>query len=170
VRAGLEYEGSTKSHFFHSHMTHLQRSTHSHVSSLHLTFHKTTSTIITHHNPTPADRRRRPPSPATTSRPQPPPPCPYIALGLRQPPPYRCRSPSSTAAKRNQSTTIARLPSTPARVEKKKGEFHSHWGSKRGGPMTDDQRRRRLRRVPVPLSPRCRRRRHPMPPPPPAAC
>jgi hypothetical protein len=81
--AGLEYKGNMKSHFFHSHMTHLQRSTHSHVvSTLHLTFHKTISTIITHHDPTPATAAG-PPSPATTSCPQPLPPCPYVALGLR---------------------------------------------------------------------------------------
>jgi hypothetical protein len=53
-------------------------------SCVHVTSH---STIITHYNPTPAERRRRPPSPTTMSRPQPQPPCPYVALGLRHHPP-----------------------------------------------------------------------------------
>jgi hypothetical protein len=147
MRAGLEYEGSTKSHFFHSHMTYLQRSTHSHVSTLHLTFHKTTSTIITHHNPTPANRRCCPPSPATTSCPQPSLPCPYVAFGLRHHHPPLLPLPLVHSRQKKLikppssllSSTPAHPPSTPARVEMKKGEFHSHWGSKRGEQMTYDQ-------------------------------
>ena len=49
-------------------------------SFVHVTSH---STIITHHNPSPANSRCRPPSPATTSRPQPPPPCPLRKWELR---------------------------------------------------------------------------------------
>jgi hypothetical protein len=86
----LSYDTSSKIHSF---------------SCVHVTSH---STIITHHNPTPADCRRRPPS---LPRHHESPPA-AAALSMRSlrpappPPPHHCRSPSSTATKRNQSTTI----------------------------------------------------------------